>query len=326
MDNEIFSQKNKLRQVLFPLIEPYRQQLLEVGDGHQIYVEECGNPDGLAVMVVHGGPGGGCSPTMRRYFDPEYYRIVLFDQRGCGRSRPFASIQNNDTWKLISDMDFIRNYLGIPQVILFGGSWGAALSLLYAEQFPERVSKLILRGVFTMTKSELDWFYTEDGAGKFWPEAWKAFKNMVPKNEQNNIIHAYHKRLFGNSPSEQASFSKAWANWENSLASYKSLGRGFNQSTEYARAFARIENHYFINNGFLEEDGQIFRDLNTIDSIPTIIVQGRYDMICPPATAEALHSRLKNSKLSIVPEAGHAMSEPGIIAGLINATEEFKYL
>ena len=323
MPKENFKNDNQ-RKALYPPIEPYRQQIIEVGDGHRLYVEECGNPEGVPIIVLHGGPGGGCSPTMRRFFDPNYYHIILFDQRGCGRSRPYATVENNNTWKLVADIELIRKRLGVKAFTLFGGSWGAALSLLYAEQFPENVSKMILRGVFTMTAAELDWFYTSNGAAKFWPDAWRSFQRPIPFDERDNMILAYNKRLFSNSPSEQAKFSRSWTNWENSLASFKSLGHNSSISTEYAKAFARIENHYFINKGFLEDDDQIFNNLDRIMNIPTMIIQGRYDMICPPNTAEKLHSKLLKSNLILVPEAGHAMSEPGIVEGLIYATEKFK--
>jgi proline iminopeptidase len=326
MPKEIIKNKYKQRITLYPPIEPYKQKMMSVGDGHRIYLEECGNPDGVPIIVIHGGPGGGCSPMMRRFFDPEFYHIILFDQRGCGRSRPYASIENNNTWKLISDIELIRETLGIKELILFGGSWGATLSLLYAQQFPENVRKIILRGVFTMTKAELDWFYNDNGAGKFWPEAWRIFQNLIPPDERDDLILAYNKRLFGSSPADQEKYSRAWTNWENSLASFTSLGHSTSVSTEYAKAFARIENHYFINHGFLDEDGQIFRDLYIIKEIPTSIIQGRYDMICPPITAEKVHSKLSNSNLIMIPEAGHAMSEPGIISALVSATENFKTL
>ena len=325
MPKENFKLNNQ-RTALYSPIEPYRQQMMEVGEGHRVYVEECGNPEGVPIIVLHGGPGGGCSPMMRRFFDPDFYHIILFDQRGCGRSRPYATIENNNTWKLISDIEYIRKNLGVEALTLFGGSWGATLALLYAEQFPERVSKIILRGVFTMTADELDWFYSSTGAAKFWPDAWKVFQNPIPTDERDNMILAYNKRLFGSSPSEQEKFSRAWTNWENSLASFKSLGHSSNISIEYAKAFARIENHYFLNKGFLEEDKQIFNNVDKIRNIPTMIIQGRYDMICPPITAEKLHSKLLKSKLIMVPEAGHAMSEPGIVAALIYATEMFKTL
>ena len=310
--------------ILYAPIEPYKQNIMDAGDGHKIYIEQCGNPIGVPALIIHGGPGGGCSPNMRRYFDPNIYRIILFDQRGCGRSKPHASVEKNTTSDLITDIEMIRNKLGIDKFILFGGSWGAALSLIYAEQFPNRVAGMVLRGVFTMTKSELNWVYTNQGAAKFLPEAWRCFEEIIPISERSDLILAYNKRLFGSSPAEQAKYSRAWTVWENALASFSSFGSGYSPSTEYAKAFARIENHYFINNGFLKKDGQIIHDLYLIEKIPTIIVQGRYDMICPPETAESVHRGLLNSKLVVVQNAGHAMSEPGISAELIRATNDIK--
>ena len=310
---------------LFPPIDPYKQHMMNVGDGHQIYVEECGNPSGIPVIVLHGGPGGGCSPIMRRYFDPNSYRIVLFDQRGCGKSRPFASIKNNDTWKLISDIKMIKNELFIDKCILFGGSWGAALSLLYSQKNPEEVLYLILRGVFTMSESELKWFYFKNGANKFWPEAWEKFQNIIPEEERDDLILAYNKRLFSSSPVEQEKFSKAWTTWENTLASFDSKGTGYTSSTDYSKAFARIENHYFYNNCFLNNNEQIIPNLHKIKNIPATIVQGRYDMITPISTAFEVHKRLPKSKLKIISKAGHAMSEEGIKEELIKTTEDLKF-
>ena len=223
---------------------------------------------------------------------------------------------------MINDIEIIRETLGIESFILFGGSWGAALSLIYAERFPNRVLGMILRGVFTMTQSELNWVYTNGGASKFLPEAWRCFEEIIPLSERNDLILAYHKRLFGSSPAEQAKYAKAWTVWENSLASFSNFGNSHSPSTEYAKAFARIENHYFINNGFLKRDEQIIEDLYLLAKIPTIIIQGRYDMICPPNTAAKVHRALHNSKLVIVQNAGHAMSEPGITEELIRATNE----
>ena len=322
MRENILNPTTTIGDILYDPIEPYKQNIMAVGDGHKIYIEECGNPLGQPALIVHGGPGGGCSPNMRRYFNPNIYRIILFDQRGCGRSKPHASVEKNTTCDLIADIEMIRNNLRIDKFVLFGGSWGAALSLIYAERFPYHVAGMILRGVFTMTKSELNWVYTNQGAAKFLPEAWRCFEEIIPISERSDLILAYHKRLFGNSPAEQAKYSRAWTVWENSLASFSSFGNSYSPSTEYAKAFARIENHYFINNGFLASDGQILRDLYLLEKIPVIIVQGRYDMICPPETAEAVHRALPNSKLVIVKNAGHAMSELGISAELICATNE----
>ncbi len=321
---KVFNSKMTLDNILYAPIEPYKQNIIDVGDGHKIYIEECGNPNGKPVLVLHGGPGGGCNPNMRRYFDPSFYRIILFDQRGCGKSRPHASVEKNTTWDLVLDIETIRTKLGISKLLLFGGSWGAALSLIYAEQFPGNVKGIILRGVFTMTKAELKWVYTKHGAAKFLPEGWRSFESIIPAPERSDLISAYHRRLFGSSPSEQAKYAQAWTVWENSLASFNSFGISYSPSIEYAKAFARIENHYFINECFLKNNDQILRDLHLIKNIPTIIVQGRFDMICPPETAEKVHRSLQNSELIMVKDAGHAMSEPKISEELIQATNKFK--
>ena len=308
------------RRSLFPAREAFHQQTLEVSDGHAIYVEQSGREDGEPVVVLHGGPGGGSSPGMRRFFDPDRYRVILFDQRGCGRSKPYASVENNTTWDLIADIETIREALGIRKWTVFGGSWGATLSLLYAQAHPIRVKALILRGVFTMTQAELDWFYG-GGAGRFWPEAWEKFSNMVPPEERHDLITAYRERLFGTLESEVIRFSRAWAAWENTLATLDSNGDGGKVPAYYARAFSRIENHYFTNKGFLREDGQILADMDKIKHIPGYIVQGRYDMICPPHTAHALHNIWPKSELRLV-KAGHAMSEPAIAAELVGIMNE----
>lgn len=306
---------------MFPSIDPFDTRMLGVGDGHSIYVEQCGNPDGIPVVVLHGGPGGGCSPMMRRFFDPAIYRVVLFDQRGCGRSKPHASVDANTTWHLVADIERIRDVLGIPDWVVFGGSWGATLSLIYAQTHPDRVRHLILRGVFLMTQGELDWFYG-GGAGKFWPELWAEFCADIPKDEHGDLIAAYNRRLFTGISTDEARFAVPWATWENALASIDNDGRSHKSPAVFARAFARLENHYFHNKGFIEE-GQILRDMPKIAHITGSIVQGRYDMICPPATAQALHKAWPQSDLHIVPRAGHAMSEPGISAELVRATARF---
>lgn len=304
------------RSALYPPIEPFRQQLLDMPGGHRVYVEQCGRPDGAPVVVLHGGPGGGCSPGMRRFFDPRHYRAVLFDQRGCGRSSPHASVENNTTWDLVADIERIRVELGIERWTVFGGSWGACLALIYAQTHPERVEALVLRGVFTMTRAELDWFYA-GGAGQFWPEHWRAFSHMPPKAERGDLIAAYNRRLFGADPAEQARFARAWAGWESALAVLDpGDARGY-PSSSYALAFARLENHYFINGGFLERDDQVLRGMAGIRDMPGFIVQGRYDMICPPHTAQALHAAWPGSKLKMIAAAGHALSEPGITAELV---------
>ncbi|MGB1387471.1 MAG: prolyl aminopeptidase [Paracoccaceae bacterium] len=308
-------------QFLYPPIDPYDQRMLDVGDSHRIYVEQCGNPEGLPVIVLHGGPGGGCSPAMRRYFDPRVYRIILFDQRGCGRSRPHASVEANTTWHLVEDIERIRTLFGIDRWYVFGGSWGATLALVYAQTHPERARHLILRGVFTMTQAELDWFYG-GGAGKFWPETWERFVSPIPEEERDDLIAAYHRRLFCGDVSAEMRYGRSWSAWENALASIHSSGTSGESPGEYARAFARLENHYFVNGGFLEEDGQILNRMDRIAKIPGIVVQGRYDMICPPSAAWEITAKWPLGELRMVRNAGHALSEPGISAELVRAMDQ----
>lgn len=311
-----FSGQKRAAAHLFPPIDPFDQRMLDVGDGHHIYVEQCGNPDGAPVVVLHGGPGGGCSPAMRRYFDPEQWRIVLFDQRGCGRSRPHASVRANTTWHLVADIERIRNTLGIERWAVFGGSWGATLGLVYAETHPDRVAYLALRGVFLSMQRELDWFYG-GGAGQFWPDQWARFCALIPEDERGDLIAAYNRRLFSGDLMLETRYARAWAAWENALASMESDGGGGDSPAEYARAFARLENHYFVNKGFLEVDGQILRDLPRIAQVPGTIVQGRYDMICPPLSAHRLLAGWPAGRLHMIKAAGHALSEPGISEELV---------
>ncbi|WP_120631712.1 prolyl aminopeptidase [Ruegeria sp. EL01] len=303
-------------QYLYPPIDPFDQRLVSVGDGHQVYMEQSGNPDGVPVVVLHGGPGGGCSPAMRRYFDPSVFRVILFDQRGCGNSRPHASVEDNTTWHLVADIERLRSLLEIEEWTVFGGSWGATLALIYAQAHPDRVSRLVLRGVFLMTQAELDWFYG-GGVGRFWPEQWSKFTSLLSEDELSNPIGAYNKRLFSGDRATEILFARAWSSWENALASIHSNGTAGESPGEYARAFARLENHYFINSGFLETDGQILDQMDKIAHIPGHIVQGRYDMICPPQAAWNLSKRWPNVDLKMVRNAGHALSEPGISAELV---------
>jgi proline iminopeptidase len=319
--DKVSGQKRAVTQ-LYPPIDPFDQFLLDVGDGHRIYVEQCGNPDGIPVVVLHGGPGGGCSPTMRRYFDPRKFRIILFDQRGCGRSRPHASVEANTTWHLVRDIELIREKLSIDSWICFGGSWGATLALIYAQSHPDRARALVLRGVFLMTKPELDWFYG-GGAGQFWPDLWASFENRIPPEEQNDLIAAYHRRLFSGDMMTEVRFARAWANWENALASVESNGWTGEAPGEYARAFARLENHYFYNDGFLTAETQILNRMDRIAHIPCFIVQGRFDMICPPKAAYQLHKNWPASRLTMVPMAGHALSEPGISRELVRIMDNY---
>lgn len=294
-----------------------------MGDGHKIYMEQCGDPNGIPVIVLHGGPGGGCSPAMRRYFDPSVYRIILFDQRGCGRSRPHASVIDNTTWHLVRDIEVIRKTLGIEQFMLFGGSWGATLALIYAITHPTRVVHLVLRGVFLMTKPELTWFYG-GGAGAFFPELWARFANAIPADERKNLITAYHRRLFSGNLMEETRFGRIWANWENALASVHYDGPLGESPGEYARAFSRLENHYFYNGGFLEEDGWILREKRVLKELNATIIQGRLDMICPPTSAWKLAEGWDRCHLKMIPLAGHALSEPGISEALVRVTDALR--
>ncbi|MCK0168684.1 prolyl aminopeptidase [Jannaschia sp. S6380] len=305
---------------LYPPLDPFDRQRVDVGDGHNLYVEQCGNPGGLPVAVLHGGPGGGCSPMMRRFFDPDIWRVILFDQRGCGRSRPHASIRDNTTWHLVRDIERLRGHLGIDRWAVFGGSWGATLALIYAITHPDRAAHLFLRGVFLMEERELDWFYG-GGVGAFWPEAWARFAGMIPEAEHGDLIAAYNRRLFDTPAQEQVRFARAWAAWENALASVAAQGRSGEPGGEYARAFARLENHYFTHRGFLDHDGWIRANLDRIADVPGDIVQGRYDMICPPVSAQLLAEGWSAATLQIAPFAGHALSEPGIAEELVAATD-----
>jgi proline iminopeptidase len=260
---------------------------------------------------------------MRRYFDPSVYRVILFDQRGCGRSRPHASVEANTTWHLVADIEKIRTGLGIDEWMVFGGSWGATLGLIYAQTHPDRVRHLILRGVFLMTRAEIDWFYG-GGAGAFWPDLWADFSGRVPEAERGDLVTAYHRRLFSGDMAEETRFARAWAAWENALASVDHDGPLGEAPADYARAFARLENHYFKHDGFLEADGQILRDRAKIAEIPAVIVQGRYDMICPPVSAWKLAEGWSRADLRMVPVAGHALSEPGISAELVRVMDELR--
>ncbi len=306
---------------LFPPAEPFARFHLPVGDGHEIYVEQCGRPDGQPVIVLHGGPGAGCSPYMRRFFNPRHYHAVLFDQRGAGRSRPQGGLEANTTWHLVRDIEAIRIRLGIERWQVFGGSWGSTLALLYAQAFPERVTALLLRGIFTMTQGELDWFYG-GGAARFFPEAWGEFVAPVPASERDDLISAYHQRLTGPDQAEQIRYARPWVRWESATASLRPSRGGLLDGAQ-ARAFARIECYYFANGGWLERDDQVLRQMGRLAGIPGVIVQGRYDVICPPATAMRIADAWPGARLRLVDDAGHALSEPGISAELLRATEGF---
>lgn len=295
--------------------------MLDVGDGHHIYVERSGNPSGIPVIVLHGGPGGGSSPAMRRYFDPARWQIILFDQRGCGRSTPHASVEANTTWHLVADIERIREEFGITRWALFGGSWGATLALIYAQEHPDRVRAMFLRGVFLGTQPELDWFYG-GGASRFWPDLWARFIEPIPEEERGDLIAAYHQRLFSGDRVEEGRFARAWADWENALASIDSNGMQPQGPADYARAFARLENHYFHNRIFLPPEKQILARMERIAHIPGVIVQGRQDVICPPVSAWKLAQTWPGARLKMVPRAGHALSEPGLTAELLKAVSD----
>lgn len=308
---------------LYPEIEPYEHGLLDVGDGHRVYWELCGNPAGKPVVFLHGGPGGGCSPSQRRLFDPKKYRILLFDQRGCGRSIPHASLEANTTWHLVADIERLRQVLGVEKWMVFGGSWGSTLALAYAETHPERVSELILRGIFTLRRVELLWYYQE-GASWLFPDKWERFLAPIPEAERGDLMAAYRRRLTGPDPIVQQEAAAAWSLWEGETITLLPNEEYSNQFAEahYALAFARIENHYFVNEGFFEE-GQLIRDAHRLKNIPGVIIQGRYDVATPAATAWALHKAWPEARFIMVPDAGHAFTEPGIQHHLIEATDAF---
>ena len=300
------------------MVEPFDRRVIAVGDGHQIHVEQSGNPDGVPVIVLHGGPGGGCSPYMRRFFDPGHYRAILFDQRGCGRSRPHAEVAANTTAHLIADIELIRRHFDIERAILFGGSWGATLALAYAQTHPEAVESLVLRGGCLGRRAELDWFYG-GGAARFFPDRWAEFLAPIPEAERGDMIAAYHRRLFSGDAVQETRFALPWLLWENALAGLEISNSG-HAPADYARAFARLENHYFANACFLE-DNQLLRDRHKIEHIPAVIVQGRYDMVCPPDTAWELAQGWDKADLRMVPASGHALSEPRITAELVRVMD-----
>ena len=312
------------RLTLYSPIEPYRQGRLKVGGGHEIYFEECGNAAGTPVLIVHGGPGGGCNATMRRYHDPARYRIVLFDQRGCGRSVPYASLDHNTTWHLVEDMERLRQHLGIARWQLLGGSWGSTLALTYAQTHAAHVSSLILRGIFLLRRRELEWFYQE-GCSWLFPEAFEDYQRLIPPAERGDMIAAYFRRLMGEDRALQIEAAKAWSIWEGttlSLLQDAERVRLFGAES-YALAFARIECHYFVNRGFFERDDHLIANAQRIRDIPGVIVHGRYDVVTPARNALDLHRAWPRAEFRIVPDAGHAMTEPGIIHEIIAATRRY---
>ncbi len=310
---------------LYPEIEPYDSGLLGVDDIHSIYYEQCGNPEGKPAVFVHGGPGGGCNAVHRRFWDPSAYRIVLFDQRGCGRSMPHAELRNNTTWDLVDDMEQLRQHLGIDRWQLFGGSWGSTLSLAYAQQHPGRVTELVLRGIFLLRRREILWYY-QDGASRIFPEAWQEYLAPIPVEERDDMVAAYYKRLTSNDRDVRMAAARAWSTWEGSTSRLVPDADLIKRTGEdqFAEAFARIECHYFINGGFFKKDGELLDNVAHVHHLPAIIVQGRYDVVCPAESAYELHCAWPNSQLHVVPDAGHSALELGISAQLVTATNSFK--
>jgi proline iminopeptidase len=308
---------------LYPDIAPFHTFRLATDSTHELYAEECGRPDGIPAIFLHGGPGAGCEPYHRRFFDPTRYRIILFDQRGCGRSTPHAELECNDTWALVADMERIREYLTIDRWLIFGGSWGSTLALAYTQSHPERVSALVLRGIFLCREEEIRWFY-QAGADGIFPDYWAHYLNIIPAAERDDMVAAYYRRLIGTDEIARLAAAKAWSLWEGRTASLlpnEAIIGHFGQ-VHTALSLARIECHYFMQRAFLEPN-QLLRDAHRMANIPGIIVHGRYDMICPLKNAWELHQAWPSSELIIVPDAGHAASEPGIRSALVAATDRF---
>ncbi len=308
---------------LYPPIEPYETGLMAVGDGHSVYYERAGKAGGKPAVFLHGGPGGGCAPEHRRLFNPDIYDILLFDQRGCGRSTPHAELEANTTWHLVADIERLREFTGVEQWLVLGGSWGATLALAYAETHPGRVSALILRGVFTVTKAELDWYY-RFGVSEMFPDKWEKFLAPIPEDERGDMISAYRARLTGDDAAIQLEAARAWSVWEGETITLlpSSALAASHDDEHFAIAFARIENHFFFHGAWLEEN-QLLRDAGKLQGIPGAIIHGRYDMPCPARTAWELHKVWPEADLHIVEGAGHAFSEPGILDRLIRATDRF---
>jgi len=308
--------------VLYPPIDPYHVEILAVDQTHRLHLETCGTAQGLPVVFLHGGPGSGCEPWHRRFFDPAAYRIVLFDQRGCGRSRPHASLEDNTTAHLVSDMERIREHLGIERWVVFGGSWGSTLALAYAEAHPERVLGLVLRGIFLCRPRDIHWFYQE-GAGRLFPNYWEDYLAPIPESERDDMVSAYYRRLTGEDEVARMAAAKAWSEWEGRTATLlpnPGVVDHF-RDPHVALSLARIECHYFMNQSFLEPN-QLLRDAHRLADIPGTIVHGRYDVVCPLDQAHALHRAWPRAKLEIIPDAGHSAGEPGIVDALVRATDE----
>ena len=315
---------NNNHEFIYPVAEINQSGHIQVASLHQVYWESCGNPNGKPVVFVHGGPGGGTSPATRQFFNPEKYHIIQFDQRGCGNSTPHACLDENTTWDLISDMETIRNMLGIEKWQVFGGSWGSTLALAYAEKHPERVTELVLRGIFLLRKHELQWFY-QDGASRIFPDAWQPYLEHIPANERHDMMAAYQKRLLSDDKAVRLAAAERWSVWEGSTCHLYPDLKHIEETAdpEFALAFARIENHYFMNHGFFSHENQLLDEINIIRHIPTVIIQGRYDVVCPMQTAFDLKQAFPEAKLTVVPDAGHSAFEPTIVSELIKATDRF---
>ena len=309
---------------LYPPIEPYNTGRLQVSPVHELYFEETGNPSGKPVIFLHGGPGGGSDPKQRRFFHPEKYRIVNFDQRGCGKSTPYASLEANTTWDLVADIEKIREHLGIERWQVFGGSWGSTLALAYSETHPDRVTELVLRGIFLLRKQEIDWFY-QRGASVLYPDAWEPYLAHIPEAERGDLLSAYYRRLTSDDPAVRLAAAKIWSGWEGATSKLlpDPAFAGHYEEDEFALAFARIEAHYFFNKGFFETDDQLLRNASRIRHIPGVIVQGRYDVVCPMESAWALHRAWPEADLIITPDSGHSAFDPPNSRALVAATDKF---
>jgi len=310
---------------LYDAVEPYDEGRLQVSPVHNIYYEQCGNPKGKPVVFLHGGPGGGIVPDYRRYHDPEAYRIVLFDQRGSGKSTPHASLEENTTWHLVEDIEKLREHLGIESWQVFGGSWGSTLALAYAQTHPQRVRQLVLRGIFLCRPKEIRWFY-QDGASWIFPDVWEEYLKVIPEDERNDMVSAYHKRLTSDDENVRVEAARAWSIWEGSTSKLYPDPTAIDHfgDPEFAIAFARIECHYFMHNSFFPTENYLVENVGRIRKIPCVIVQGRYDVVCPITSAWDLHRAWPEAELKIIPDAGHSVSEPGIIDALVDATDRFR--
>jgi proline iminopeptidase len=314
-----------LRRELYPAIEPFRHGHLRVSDIHEIYYEECGNPAGKPAVFLHGGPGAGSDKRARQFFDPNHYRIVVFDQRGCGRSRPSASLIENTTWHLVADIERLRKHLGIERWLVFGGSWGSTLALAYAEAHPDRVTELVLRGIFLLRYAEIRWLY-QHGASEIFPDCWEAYRDAIPPDERDDFLRAYHQRLTGSDQRAALEAARAWSVWEASTSFLRSNLDNIRKWSEdqFALAVARIECHYFVNRGFLRSESQLLDDVPRIRRVPATIVQGRYDIVCPATSAWDLHRAWPEADFRMVADAGHSAFEPGNVHELVLATDRYR--